>query len=117
MAPGVERIKHDCAKCHRDLEEGHAVHLWDGKDYCQECVFVASPRLAAAAERFSVLSEWVTVSPWEAVWDVFIAWCSVAPVLVVVLWLGTRKAGGTVWEGLVLGIPVALSNYPGVPCV
>lgn len=57
-----------CRRCLRNLRHGEGIHLWDGHDYCRECVSSASPALLALAEEVPVLSERIAVDPREAVW-------------------------------------------------
>ena len=66
MCEDVTGFTGGCAKCLRDLDQDSAVHLWDGKDYCRECVSTASPALAVLAKRFSILSERITVARRDA---------------------------------------------------
>ena len=59
--------KFTCSNCrHVDLPY-RAVHLWDGKNYCQACVFRASPKLATLAKTSTILSERITANSRDAV--------------------------------------------------
>ena len=46
-----------CRYCDRDIETGEPVRLWDGRDYCEECVETALPGLAEYARTHPALSD------------------------------------------------------------
>lgn len=46
-----------CRYCDRDIEGGGSVRLWDGRDYCEECVENTSPGFAEYARTHPILSE------------------------------------------------------------
>ncbi len=54
-----------CPGCGEKLDGRHPVHLWDGRDYCRECVQQASPALLNAAEAFHRPEETLTYSAWK----------------------------------------------------
>src|SRR4029079_858365 len=58
----------NCAKCGRRDESGGLVRLWDGRDYCRNCLFTASPELTHFATTHSVLWDG---APWP-LWRVWL---------------------------------------------
>ena len=46
-----------CSRCSRTMSADSAVHLWDARDYCRDCVEAACPGLANYARTHSVLEE------------------------------------------------------------
>ena len=86
-----------CPKCSRAVRNGSEVHLWDGKDYCRECVAMASPNLLALAERFPVLVEGITANPAEAVRDELRGFCIAGPLFTALLvYVGVTNGQGVV---------------------
>ena len=46
-----------CAKCGATLTDDTRVHLWDGRDYCRDCVEAACPGMAQYAAEHDALEE------------------------------------------------------------
>ena len=56
-----------CSKCCHDMTPGATVRLWDGKDYCENCVEEACPGLAQYARSHETLEEEMPHSAWRIV--------------------------------------------------
>jgi hypothetical protein len=93
-----------CAKCSRRLDEHGTVHLWDGKDYCRECVSAVSPMLLELADRFSALCERIAINPREAVTDNLVASFFAGTVLTGFLCVVGVQNRLEIWAGLLLGL-------------
>lgn len=51
------RSQGQCSKCSQSLTPETSVHLWDGKDYCRDCVEAACPGMADYTAAHATLEE------------------------------------------------------------
>src|SRR5688572_5334229 len=54
-----------CNQCNRQLDTTPCIQLWDGRNYCEECVTALNPELLHYAAHHPVLKETMPFPAWK----------------------------------------------------